>query len=102
MMINALVKVSGNPIVVDVRRKGVPASVVVTRSMIFHEDACLSVTSPSADREEIFLTADSEEGMPVSGRDRIVVSRSPLEARLIKIKPVSFYGVINQKLMNRR
>ena len=73
-----------------------------TRSMIFHEDACLSVTSPSADREEIFLTADSEEGMPVSGRDRIVVSRSPLEARLIKIKPVSFYGVINQKLMNRR
>ena len=70
--------------------------------MIFHRDASLSVTSPSADHEEIFLTADSEEGMRITGQDKIVIVRSSMMARLIKIKPVSFYGVINQKLMNRR
>ena len=73
-----------------------------TRSMIFHRDASLSVTSPSADHEEIFLTADSEEGMRITGQDKIIIARSSMMARLIKIKPVSFYGVINQKLMNRR
>lgn len=40
--------------------------------------------------------------MRITGQDKIVIARSSMMARLIKIKPVSFYGVINQKLMNRR
>lgn len=71
-----------------------------SRSYIFREDASLTVL-PSGE-DGIYLMVDGEEGLELPQGASIHITRSALEACLIKIKPGSFYQVLSEKLMTRR
>lgn len=73
-----------------------------SRSYIFHADAVLSIRPLIPAGTSVFLTVDGEEGAPITGSDRILISRAAADAHLIKLKQTSFYQVLNQKLINRR
>ena len=71
-----------------------------SRSYIFHERACLTVRASGS--APAYLMVDGEEGLEIEEDDVVTVTRSSTDACLIKIKQTSFYGVLSQKLMNRR
>lgn len=73
-----------------------------SRSYIFQPDARLKIQPHLTGGAKVYLTADGEEGAEVSDGDTVLVSRSPEDARLIKLKQTSFYNVLSQKLINRR
>ena len=73
-----------------------------SRSYIFHADAVLSIRPLIPAGTSVFLTVDGEEGAPITGSDRILISRAAADAHLIKLKQTSFCQVLNQKLINRR
>ena len=73
-----------------------------SRSYIISADAELSVQTHSNGDTQVFITVDGEEGLPVKVGDRVTISRSPMDACLIKIKHISFYHVLSKKLMERR
>lgn len=71
-----------------------------TRSYIFADTAELTVR-PHGEPREMFLTVDGEESVPIQPQDTVTVKRSPLAARMIRLQPVPFYEVLNQKLLDR-
>ena len=54
------------------------------------------------DEGEIFLTADGETSLQLHDGERIEVTRSDIPVRLIKLKKMNFYEVVNEKLAERR
>lgn len=73
-----------------------------TRSYIFDKNANLFLHAVNADEEEAYLSIDGEEGLRIYAGDTVQITRAEVKARLIKIKEMPFYLVLNQKLNNRR
>jgi NAD+ kinase len=48
--------------------------------------------------EEVYLTLDGQEGMPLGYRDTVRVTRSPASVRLVKVSGRSFYDSLRGKL----
>lgn len=69
------------------------------RSYIFDQTAKLKVRV--ADEASI-LTIDGEENIELKLGDAVTVKDAVREAQLIKLKPMRFYDVLNEKLMNRK
>lgn len=72
------------------------------RSYIFNTDASIYLQAKNADEEEAYLTVDGEQGRRIYAQNVIRITRADLSARLIKIKEMPFYHVLNQKLNCRR
>ncbi len=73
-----------------------------TRPYLFHEDAKLTLVPGHRPNIPVFVTVDGEEAIPVEENGTVQVSRSSVSAALIRMKPLSFYETLDQKLMNRR
>lgn len=73
-----------------------------SRSVLFGEDARLSVQAPAVDDNEIFLTIDGETSVQLDAEDTVFIQAAAIEVSLIKIKDISFYEVLNEKLSERR
>ncbi len=73
-----------------------------TRPYLFHKDARLTLTPGHRKGVPVFVTVDGEEAIPVSESGTVQVSRSEITAALIRMKQLSFYETLGQKLMNRR
>lgn len=73
-----------------------------TRPYLFHKDAQLTLTPGHRKGVPVFVTVDGEEAIPVSENGTVEVSRSEVTAALIRMKQLSFYETLGQKLMNRR
>ena len=69
------------------------------RSYIFDQSARLEVR---VFEEAALLTIDGEETIELQPGDAVVVKDAAQEAQLIKLKPMRFYDVLNEKLMNRK
>ena len=50
------------------------------------------------ERSEVFISADGGQGFAVRPDDRVIITRSDLQTRLIRLKGNSFYRILQQKL----
>lgn len=70
------------------------------RSYVFPAEAVLQVQAVSA-HGETYLTVDGETGIGLSAGEIVLVRRSPLTARLIRLKEQPFYDILDSKLISR-
>lgn len=75
---------------------------LVNRSIVFSSDKELEITVENDKNNTSYLCVDGEKSIPVSKGAKIIISKSKYAARLIKIKPESFYEILNKKLLERR
>lgn len=73
-----------------------------SRSVLFGEDAKLTVQAAVRDDNELFLTIDGETSVQLTADDTVDIEAADIEVHLIKIKDISFYEVLNEKLSERR
>lgn len=51
--------------------------------------------------QEVYLTADGQQGFKLLGGDSVIIKKAPFTARLIKVSERSFYDVLRSKLKGR-
>lgn len=51
--------------------------------------------------QEVYLTADGQQGFKLLGGDSVIIKKAPFTARLIKVSDRSFYDVLRTKLKER-
>jgi NAD+ kinase len=73
-----------------------------SRTRILPSNSVLTVTASAADGGEAFITVDGEENIAFTAADRVTVRQAEETARLIRLKPTTFYDVLSRKLMDRR
>ncbi len=69
------------------------------RTIIFNEKSNITI-KPFVPNQEIFLTVDGEQGIPVNFGDEVLVYKSKLAVKLINFTGKNFYQVLNDKLLN--
>ena len=68
-------------------------------SLIFNLfDRSVSITAACEGGSEVFISADGGQGFAVRPDDRVIITRSDLQTRLIRLKGNSFYRILQQKL----
>ncbi len=72
-----------------------------SRTRILPSDSHLSITATAKDGEA-FVTVDGEETIAFTAEDCVTISRAQETARLIRLKPTTFYEAFSQKLTDRR
>lgn len=73
-----------------------------SRTRILPADGQLTVTAVAANDDSAFITVDGEENMAFSSADRVTIRTAKKRARLIRLKPTTFYDALSQKLAVRR
>lgn len=73
-----------------------------SRSVLFGENTKLAIQAAEGDDSEIFLTIDGETSIQIHEDDMVAIQAAEIEVSLIKIKDISFYEVLNEKLSERR
>ena len=68
------------------------------RTIIFNEQSIISVT-PARPEQEIYLTVDGEQGIPIELGDQVLISKSETSVKLINLTSKLFYQVLNEKLI---
>ena len=58
----------------------------------------VSITAACEGGSEVFISADGGQGFAVRPDDRVIITRSDLQTRLIRLKGNSFYRILQQKL----
>lgn len=51
--------------------------------------------------QEVFLTADGQQGYKLKSGDQVIIRKAPFSAKLIKVSNRSFYDVLRKKLKER-
>lgn len=77
-----------------------PHSLYAARSHVFKDDTILTVQTENT-RGETFLTIDGEEEVRIPTNGAVVVQKSDLTARLVRLKKQSFQEILQEKLMRR-
>ena len=75
---------------------------LVNRSIVFSSDKELEMTVENDKNNTSYLSIDGEKSVAVTKNAKIIISKSKYVAKLIKIKPDSFYEILNKKLLERR
>ena len=75
---------------------------LVNRSIVFSSDKELEITVENDKNNTSYLSIDGEKSVTVTKNSKIIISKSEYVAKLIKIKPDSFYEILNKKLIERR
>lgn len=75
---------------------------LVNRSIVFSSDKELEITVENDKNNTSYLSIDGEKSVTVTKNSKIIISKSEYVAKLIKIKPDSFYEILNKKLLERR
>lgn len=75
---------------------------LVNRSIVFSSDKELEITVENDKNNTSYLSIDGEKSVAVTKNAKIIISKSKYVAKLIKIKPDSFYEILNKKLLERR
>ena len=73
-----------------------------SRTRILPSDSVLTVTASAADDGEAFITVDGEEYMSFTTEDSVTIRQADETARLIRLKPTTFYDALSRKLTDRR
>lgn len=73
-----------------------------SRSVLFGEDASLTVTASARDESEVYLTIDGERSIHLEEGDSVSIRRAMINVNLIQLKDMDFYEVLGEKLLERR
>lgn len=68
------------------------------RTIIFNEQSVISV-QPARPEQEIYLTVDGEQGIPIELGDEVLIQKSKTSVKLINLTGKLFYQVLNDKLL---
>ena len=79
----------------------ISAQSLFSRSILFDAASRIVIQPAGGENQEIFLTVDGEEGIPIQPGDRLVIEKSPLAVRLLNLTGKAFYEVLNEKLLCR-
>lgn len=71
---------------------------LTAKSFVFAPERRLSLSAYCQGGGEVFLSADGGEGFAVMPDDQVVVTRSPLRTRLVRLKGGNFYKILKRKL----
>ena len=72
-----------------------------SRSMMFQADSKLCLMPSGAEEQQIYLTVDGEQSVPIRRTDKLIIEKSELPVKLINLTGKAFYEVINEKLLCR-
>lgn len=75
---------------------------LINRSIVFPADKELKVIVNNDKNNNEYLSIDGGYSINVSSDTPIIISKSDLTAKLIKIKPDNFYEILNKKIVERR
>lgn len=75
---------------------------LINRSIVFSSDKKLELHVGSDKNNTAFLSSDGASLVQINANSKIIISRSELQAHLIKIKPDNFYEILNKKILERR
>jgi NAD+ kinase len=70
---------------------------LTARPVVVSGTAAVTV-QPIAGVEDVRLTVDGQESFPLAVGERVVVRRAATRARLVRLKPPSFYSILRTKL----
>ena len=74
------------------------AHALAAKSFVFAPERTLTITARCEGGSEVFISADGGQGFAVRPDDRVLITRSALRTRLIRLKGNSFYRILQQKL----
>lgn len=74
------------------------AHALAAKSFVFAPERTLAITARCEGGSEVFISADGGQGFAVRPDDRVLITRSTLRTRLIRLKGNSFYRILQQKL----
>ena len=74
------------------------AHALAAKSFVFAPERSVSITAACEGGSEVFISADGGQGFAVRPDDRVIITRSDLQTRLIRLKGNSFYRILQQKL----
>ena len=74
------------------------AQALAAKSFVFAPERTLAITARCEGGSEVFISADGGQGFAVRPDDRVLITRSALRTRLIRLKGNSFYRILQQKL----
>ena len=74
------------------------AHTLSARTLVVPASRVIEMTLRDSRGEEVFLTADGQEGMALRAGDRVVVREAPFSARLIGLEGAGFYAKLRSKL----
>ena len=68
------------------------------RPVIYGADTVLEISSVACRENDVFLTLDGSDVFSISPEDRIIIKRSDIRAKLVRIKHRSFLEVLHEKM----
>lgn len=74
------------------------AHALTAKSFVFAPERRISLSAACEGGSEVFLSADGGQGFAIRPDDRVEITRSPLRTHLVRLKGLSFYQILQQKL----
>lgn len=74
------------------------AHALSARTLVVPADRVVEISFPDPRGEEVFVTADGQEDLSLSRRDRVQVREAPFSAKLVGWDDASFYAKLRGKL----
>ncbi len=74
---------------------------ILSRSMIFKADSEIEITVGNPDVSKAFFSCDGEDGIEVTDKTKLVVTKSDIATKIIRIKSESFSDILTRKIIER-
>ena len=74
------------------------AHTLTARTLVTPVDRPITLSLPAGSAEDVHLTADGQEGMPLQAADCVEITEAPFVARLITLPGETFYAKLRDKL----
>lgn len=74
---------------------------LISRTVLFEPSSRLCIYPHKLEGKDAFLTVDGMTIIRLTSGERITISRSVRKTKLVKLKDISFYEVLNQKMNER-
>ena len=74
------------------------AHALTAKSFVFAPERRITLAAACEGGSEVFISTDGGQSFAVRPDDRVVITRSPLRTRLVRLKGLSFYQILQQKL----
>lgn len=74
---------------------------MLSRSIIFSDDKVLSVCAKVDEEHETFLSVDGEQGLRLERGDRVLVKKSEIFVRFLRLVDKPFYEILNEKILEK-
>jgi NAD+ kinase len=74
---------------------------LISRTILFEPDSVLSVHPEMLENKGAYVTVDGADTLKLDNGEKVAVTRSKKKTRLIKLKDMSFYEVLNKKMNER-